>query len=177
MLRAGGILIAPCDTVYGILGRVPDSESAIRALKGRAEEKPFIIFIGDPLDTALFSDQAPEPGILGLWPGPLTLILAARAGGSQALRCPDDPWIRSLMEGAGCPLYSTSVNRSGKPLLWKVADIEAEFGDSVGLFVEDGDREGGIPSTILDMSVRPYALLRQGELRVPEEYLRIRPGP
>jgi L-threonylcarbamoyladenylate synthase len=170
-LASGKPAILPCDTMYGIVGRVPESDSAIRALKGRGEDKPFIVLAADTASALAVADFDPSLPLLSLWPGPLTVVLRARGGGSVALRLPAEPWIRELLERTGFPLYSTSVNRSGSPALASISGIIAEFSADVGLIVDSGDMPSSRPSTIVDASVHPFRILRQGELVVPGELL------
>jgi L-threonylcarbamoyladenylate synthase len=148
-----------------------DSAPLIRNLKGRGEDKPFIIYILEPRDIAVYSPADPSQPILSLWPGPLTLILPALGEGTVALRCPADPWVRRVLELCGFGIYTTSVNRSGRPAMGRIGEIIAEFGSSVDLIIDGGDMEGGLPSTIVDACEKPYRVLRQGELAVPGELL------
>ncbi len=93
-------------------------------------------------------------------------------GGTLALRVPAEAWLRELIAGLGRPLISTSVNRAGKPALWRAADIIAEFESAVDLVLDGGDLPDAEPSTIVDASSRPCRILRQGAFRVPPEDLR-----
>jgi L-threonylcarbamoyladenylate synthase len=171
VLRGGGVVIMPCDTIYGFVGVAPDTEGRIRAAKGRGEDKPFIQLVPEIGWLPRLSPASPPAGILGLWPGPLTLILPATGGGTVAVRLPDDELLRALMRDAGKPFYSSSVNLAGSPALWRVSAIVDTFGESVDLVVDAGDRPGGIASTIVDLSVPPHRVVRQGALRVPDELL------
>lgn len=171
VLGARGLVVMPCDTIYGIVGVAPETEGRIRSLKGRAETKPFIHLIPDPGWIRSLARVAPSPGILSLWPGPLTLILPAISGGTVALRLPDDELLRSLMREIGQPLYSTSVNRAGERPLSVIADIVAALGPLVDLIVDAGDRGEGIASTIVDLTALPGRVVRQGALRVPDGLL------
>lgn len=168
-LAEGGVVIMPCDTIYGLVGAAPASERRIRTLKGR-EEKAFLQLIPAaewlPRFTAA---ELPEP-LRPYWPGPLTVIFPTSTG-TVALRVPDDRRLRALMLELDQPLYSTSVNRSGEPALWRIDDIVREFGPSVDLVVDAGDLPARLPSTILDVTRRPYRVLRQGALRLPEALL------
>jgi L-threonylcarbamoyladenylate synthase len=170
-LRQNQVAIIPCDTVYGFVGRSPDTDAAIRAIKGRGEDKPFISFIEKPADIAFFGALSPEPALLDFWPGPLTIILPTRSGPTVALRCPDDPWLGELLRLCGFPLFTTSVNRSGRPLLTRVSDMAAEFESEVACVVDGGDLPQALPSTLLDATKKPYRILRQGGLVVPEKIL------
>jgi len=69
----------------------------------------------------------------------------------------------------GRALFSTNVNASGKPPLWRISDILSAFESRVALVVTAGDRPEGIPSTILDITERPYRLLRRGAVEIPED--------
>jgi L-threonylcarbamoyladenylate synthase len=168
-LAAGGVLIMPCDTIYGIVGPAPASQDRIRELKGRGE-KSFLQLIAGPHWLPRFAVPAVPDRLSGYWPGPLTLIFPTGEG-SVALRVPADERLRRLLERLDRPLFSTSVNRSGQPALWRIADILGEFETAVDLVVDAGDLPGRLPSTIVDLSQRPYRVLRQGALSIPPEAL------
>jgi len=169
LLAAGGVVIMPCDTIYGIVGPAPASGERIRELKGRGE-KSFLQLIPDAGWLARFGDLVLPKSLAAYWPGPLTIIFAAGEG-SVALRVPDDPVLRSLLEPLDCPLYSTSVNRSGQPALWRIADILEQFEGAVDLVVDAGDLPERLPSTIVDASRRPFRVLRRGALELPDAAL------
>ncbi len=156
-----GIVIMPCDTIYCIVGVAPASEDIIRNLKGRKETKPFLLLIRKEW-ISRFTKIEIDKYFLDLWPGPLTLIVPGHNGKTIALRVPDDNRLQNILSTLKEPLYSTSVNRSGYESLYKSEDIEKEFGSEIDLFVNEGDLEGGIPSTIVDISQKPYKLLREG---------------
>jgi len=88
-----------------------------------------------------------------------------------ALRVPKDAMLVRLMERLERPLFSTSVNPAGKPALWRIADILASFEGRVDLVVDAGDRPGGVPSTILDVTGRPFRVLRRGAVELSPELL------
>jgi len=162
-----GIAITPCDTMYGIHGIVPATERKIRDIKGRHENKPLIVLqpsVESVLEIA--ADDLPE-SLLALWPGALTLILRTE-NGAVGYRVPADSFILGVLEKTG-PLYSTSVNLSGEPPLWRAKDIKNIFADKVDIIIDGGDLPGKIPSTILDIRKKPYTILRQGAVELPEE--------
>lgn len=115
VLSGGGVAIIPCDTVYGIVGAAPATEQRIRSIKGRGEDKPFLQLIPDASWVLRMSDREAPAALARHWPGPLTLVLPARRGGTVALRVPDSVFLRDLLIAIGQPLFSTSVNRSGLP--------------------------------------------------------------
>lgn len=170
ILKKGGIVILPTDTVYGFSGAVCgelNTDSKIRKIKGREETKPFIQLIGKPEDIKKYSDDIIPDSLLKLWPGPLTIICKNKnSENTTAYRCPDDKWLCSIITGLGCPVYSTSANRSGTPILETVCELEKEFSEEVDLIVSDGDRKGGKASTLVKIENGKIVVLRQGELKV-----------
>jgi L-threonylcarbamoyladenylate synthase len=164
VLLRGGVAIAPGDTMYGILGIVPGSEPRIRGLKGRGEDKPFLQLIPDASWTARFTDLPVPSGLARHWPGPLTIVLPARSGGTVAVRVPDSLFLRELVIAVGEPLYSTSVNRAGEAPLSTVAAMRAAFEREVDLVYDGGDMPPGPPSTLVDATTRPARILRQGAM-------------
>ncbi len=171
VLKSGGIAIAPCDTIYGIIGAVPAAQTRIRDVKGREETKPFLQLASS---ASWVESACPDPipqSLLKYWPGPLTLVIRLRAGGTLAVRIPDSPQLVRLIARLGAPLYSTSVNRAGRPPLWRVAEIRAEFERDVDIIVDGGDMPGGMASTIVNVTRRPAVVTRQGGLVIPPEDL------
>ncbi|WP_428768512.1 L-threonylcarbamoyladenylate synthase [Treponema sp. HNW] len=175
-LMRSEVIIIPTDTVYGFSGIVPESEERIRSIKGRDEAKPFIQLIADPADFALYGSSPIPPEIAALLPGALTLIVKSAPGFSAgtsinalettAFRCPDDDWLRSLIRLCGKPLYSTSVNRSGFPVLSDVTIMEKEFAKDVFYIVDGGKQKEELPSTIVDLSGKEPKVIRQGAVRI-----------
>jgi L-threonylcarbamoyladenylate synthase len=166
VLAARGIAILPCDTMYGIVGAVPESEHRIRVVKGRGEDKPFLQLIADVSWIRSFSDTLISPKLLKYWPGPLTIVIRRRSGDTLAVRVPDSPLLTKLIKSLGKAIYSTSVNRAGEPPLRRIGEIRAEFEDDVDLIVDGGDLPESSASTIVDLSRRPAKILRQGSLIV-----------
>ncbi len=181
LLAAGNIVILPTDTVYGFSGIVDlkgaekkDCGSLIRRIKGRDEGKPFIELISSPDEITDYTDEPIPDELLSLWPGPLTLIVPLKKDSpldtdlsTVAFRCPGDGWLRRVIARTGRPLYSSSVNRSGSPVLSSIAAIEKEFAAEVPLIISDGDKNGSLPSTIVSVGSGGIRLIRQGTLKIP----------
>ncbi len=170
VLRRNAPIILPCDTIYGIVGAVPGAEARIRALKGRVEYKPFLELIPDPARLADFTTQTVPAQILSYWPGPLTIIVRRKGEqGNVALRVPRDKLLTSLLTELGSPLYSTSVNVSGREFLWRIDEIVSAFENKVEIIVDGGDLPDNLPSTIVDLTASPSRLVRQGAVILPED--------
>jgi L-threonylcarbamoyladenylate synthase len=169
-LGSGGVVIMPCDTIYGLVGVVPDAERKIRELKGR-QEKSFLQLIPDFGWLPRYSDGGLPEELKAYWPGALTIIFPAKKTGTVALRIPDDSLLLRVMNKLGRALFSTSVNSSGQPALWRIDDILSAFESKVDLVVAAGDRPEGVPSTIVDITRKPYRLLRQGAVNLPEDII------
>ena len=184
-LKKGGIVIIPTDTVYGFSGIVDlkaagwhfESDAKIRAIKGRAETKPLIQLIAKPEDIRLYTDDEIPAVLLAKWPGALTIIVhikndspladtAIPESRTVAFRCPGDEWLRKMIAECGAPIFSTSVNRSGQPVLDTNAAIASEFGSEVDLIIDDGDKKGALPSTLVAIENGQVKVLRQGSIQV-----------
>jgi len=163
-LRAGGIIILPTETVYGIGGDGSRAEVVRRiyAIKGRSEEKPLVRLAADwkDLEDVIWR---PETRKLAeaFWPGPLTLVLSLLDGRVQGFRFPDHPLTRAIVRAAGVSFVATSANRSGEPPAADGEEAEKIFGGEADLIL-NGGKVGGTASTVLDLSVSPPRLLREG---------------
>lgn len=171
VLRDGGLVAFPTDTVYGIgcLARNGEALEAIFVAKRRPPEKRV------PLLAASL-EQAVERGYLAdersrllaqrFWPGGLTLVLPSGADGeSQAFRVPDHPVALALIERAG-PLATSSANRSGEPETFEADDVAVAFADTdlLDLILDGGAVPGGVASSVVDLSVEPGRLVREGAI-------------
>ena len=173
VLRKGLVAILPTDTVYGFSGIVEspgnnyfNADKKIQEIKGRSENKPFIQLISSPEDILTFSDTRIPEKLMRLWPGPLTVIVAVKTGGTVAFRCPGDQWLRDVIDMCQSPIYSTSVNRSGQPVLTGINEISREFEKDVALIVDDGDCRTSIPSTIVRLDDGEVVVVRKGAVEI-----------
>ncbi|HVT02613.1 MAG TPA: L-threonylcarbamoyladenylate synthase [Thermoanaerobaculia bacterium] len=173
LIRDDEVVILPTDTVYGLHGKALSETAAARIgeLKGRADDKPYVVLCATPRDLDLMGVTATSDitsYLIEAWPASLTAVLpievpipASRGKLSLAIRIPRLPWLRHLMESTG-PLISTSVNRSGGPEASEVADIEPEIAGRVSGIVDSGPISGRA-STIVDFTSDPPSLLREGD--------------
>ena len=176
-LRRGKVVVLPTDTVYGFSGIVDGRHYSfhtyekICTIKHRDEGKLFIQLLAKPEDVKKYTRDVIPDYLLAHWPGPLTIIVHTFAEDGNfettAFRCPGDEWLRNVIALCGAPIYSTSVNRSGEPVLDNIQQIKNEFGKEVELIVDDGDKSGGIPSTIVAIDeTGEVKVLRQGSVSI-----------
>lgn len=173
LLAHGGVAAIPTETFYA-LGASPVNEAGVRRIfqtKGRDDGKALPVLFGTPAQLeALGVVAAPDrlEQYLRIWPAPLTVALplrapiaASRGLSSLAVRLPASNKLRALLRLAG-PLTGTSVNRSGSPAMSDPDEIEELFARNVDILIDGGKTPGGKPSTIVDATVDPPALLRAG---------------
>ena len=178
ILRAGGLVAFPTETVYG-LGADAASEKAIArlyAVKRRPLNHPVIVHFASADDAFGWAAAVPPPArelAKEFWPGPLTLILkrSARAkdfvtGGQDTvgLRVPSHPVARQLLKEFAGAIAAPSANRFGKVSPTTAAHVREDLGADVQLVLEGGPSEVGIESTIVDLSGAAAVLLRPGSI-------------
>lgn len=172
ILEDNGVVIVPCDTIYGILGKSPVTDSRIREIKGRGESKPFLHIVNSIIQFNNLSVIPFPKKLESFWPGPLTVVTTVKSGGTLAYRLPADNFLQDIASHIEYPIYSTSVNISGEEPLWKISEIIEKFEDKVDLIVDGGDYKDRLPSTVLDITTKPYKVIRQGALEIPPELLK-----
>jgi len=178
LIRSGGLVAVPTETVYGLAGNGLNEQavSEIYRVKGRPEVKPLSLMVHGPEAMAEYCREVPEAAYVlaeKFWPGPLTIVLKAkptvpsivRAGGDTVgLRCPDHPLTLSLLEQCRLPLAAPSANLSGQSSPKTAGDVLNYFDGEIAGVIDGGPCGIGRESTILDLSVTPYRILRQGAL-------------
>lgn len=177
LLRSGRLVVVPTDTVYGIAADAFDAEATKRifAAKDRSRAFPLPVMIRSQKQLPALTSRADETLdrlVAAFWPGPLTIVLPAQAGlrwdigrndDTVAVRMPLDPVTLELIRTVG-PLAVTSANLSGHPPAQDVAAARAQLGDRIDVYLDGGRREGGVPSTIVDVTRREPKVLREGVL-------------
>lgn len=150
----------PCDTIYGISARVgKENEDRIYEIKKRPQSKSFITLIS--LDGLRKSSLIVPDILYEIYPAPLTAILMDEEGGTHAVRVPSDEYMLKLLDLSG-PIFSTSVNISGERSLLTFSDIRTAFDGILDFIVKSDDVSKGVPSTIVDMTAKPFRLIRMG---------------
>lgn len=179
ILRDGGLVAVPTETVYGLAARA-DSDEAVAAIyraKGRPSFNPLIVHVADfaAVQALAETDERAEALAEKLWPGALTMVLPLRADSglapavtaglpTVALRCPAHPLMRALLKRCQFPLAAPSANRSGAISPTEPAHVAASLGAAVPLILDGGACAAGLESTIV-------ALRSDGRWQV------LRPGP
>jgi L-threonylcarbamoyladenylate synthase len=177
VLRAGGLVAFPTETVYG-LGADATNARAVRrvyAVKGRPPDHPIIVHLAsaDDLDTYAVDVSAAARALAhACWPGPLTLVVRLREGtiasevtggrATVALRVPAHPVALALLEELGRGVAAPSANRFGRVSPTTAAHVRADLGDDVDLVLDGGPAAIGVESTIVDCSRLHPAILRLG---------------
>lgn len=176
-LAAGGLVVLPTDTVYGIAADAfkPEAVQALLDAKGRGRQMPPPVLIGDVRTMDGLADDIPDVVrelVERFWPGPLTIILRAQPSlqwdlgethGTVALRMPDHELALAVLRRTG-PLAVSSANLSGSPAATTAADAEAMLGTSVRVYLDGGTAPGGVASTIVDATGPELRIVREGAL-------------
>lgn len=171
LLADGSIVAFPTDTVYGVAVAAsrPDRVAALFALKRRPLDKAIPVLVAGSSDIGeeWVVDERAHRLIESFWPGPLTIVLPSVDGSrTQAFRAPDHPVALELLRAAG-PLLATSANVSGEPDTGEADDVLIAFAtqqDELAAVLDGGPVPGGLPSTVLDLSVTPARVLREGPI-------------
>lgn len=181
IVRAGGVIAFPTDTVYGVgtAGLDNDAVGQLFTVKERPLSQAIPLLLADPADLALVCPTiAPAAQALAAryWPGGLTLVVPAAAhlpsrllagGQTVAVRVPDYAPLRRFIRELGQPLAATSANRHGGPNPVAATDVAAQIGARVSLILDGGATPGDIPSTIVDVTGATPRILRQGAVHIP----------
>jgi len=180
-LHEGAVMTYPTETAYALGGNalLPNLADAVFRLKLRPLDKPLLLLIGGKEDVARLTREAAsdsaraavEALMTRCWPGPLTLVFNAAPGlaphladrrGTVALRWSSHPCTEALLRLGGVPLIGTSANTSGGPTPHSLDEVLASFPGGIDLAVDGGTMHPGPPSTLLDTTVTPFRLLREG---------------
>jgi L-threonylcarbamoyladenylate synthase len=182
ILKRGGIVACPTDTVYGVVAAVniePAVERIYR-IKGRPHSQALPILLADKSQIADVTKTVP---LLAwrladkFWPGALTLVLlkaesvpdiVTGGGKTVAVRIANHPMPMAIIRGLGVPIVGTSANLSGHPSALTAEEVRTQIGDRVDMIIDGGRCPGGVESTIVDLSGQTPLILRQGAIPLEE---------
>jgi L-threonylcarbamoyladenylate synthase len=181
-LAAGEALTFPTETSYALGGNALSAAlvATIYRLKGRERGKPLLLLVDGGAGLERWARDVPAAAralVARFWPGPLTLVLRAGPAlpahlgderGTVALRWSPHPAVAELLALGGVPLIGSSANRSGTPPLHSVAAVLGAFPGEPLLALDGGPTAGGPPSTVLDATVMPFTVVREGAISVAE---------
>lgn len=176
ILRSGGLVAFPTETVYGLGANAldPAAVERIYAAKGRPAYNPLIVHVEDARRVTDVAREWPDKAARlarAFWPGPLTLVVAKRANvpagvtaslDTVAVRVPSHPVARALLAAARVPVAAPSANRSTEVSPTTGSHVEKSLGDAVDLILDAGPTTVGIESTVVDVTVDPPVVLRPG---------------
>lgn len=178
VLKSGGLVAFPTETVYGLGGNALDEDAArkIYAAKGRPSDNPLIAHISCAAELAPLVREIPEAGrklMEAFWPGPLTMIFPKSSkvpygttGGldTVAVRMPDDPVASRLIALAGVPVAAPSANTSGRPSPTTADHVWQDMNGRIDMIIDGGPVGIGVESTIVDVSSPVPSVLRPGAI-------------
>jgi L-threonylcarbamoyladenylate synthase len=178
VLRSGGLVAIPTETVYGLAADAanPDAVRRLFAVKGRPADHPLIVHIAAGEHLAEWASTVPESAAVladACWPGPLTVLVPKAAHVLDAVtgdrptvgvRVPAHPLTLDLLERFGGGLAAPSANRFGRVSPTTAAHVVADLGDDVDYVLDGGPCPIGVESTIVDCTVVPAQVLRPGAI-------------
>ena len=179
-LDRDGVVVMPTDSVYGIgaaARRGNPGHERIFAIKGRSRSQTLPLLVGGHEDLRLYGAEVPEWACRAacvLWPGAITFVVRASsrladeykaADGTVALRVPDAPLVRAVIEKQGFPLAMTSANTHGSPSPANFEELEEAILDKVDVAVDGGRCPVGVASTIVDATGAVPRILREGVIK------------
>ncbi len=178
IIRSGGLLGIPTETVYGLGANALDEEAVLHIFeaKGRPQDNPLIIHVPDSSWLARYCENVPDCAYRlaeTFWPGPLTMILPRKpivplrtTGGLETVgvRCPDHPVTLAIIREADVPSAAPSGNTSGRPSPTCADDMREDMDGKIDAIFDGGACRVGVESTIIDLTCTPPCLLRPGGL-------------
>ena len=178
IIRAGGLVAFPTETVYGLGGDAlnPESSKKIYAAKGRPSDNPLIVHIEERTALYAIAEEVPEKAekmMDAFWPGPLTMIFRKKdrvpyetTGGldTVAVRMPSDAIAAAFIRAAGGYIAAPSANLSGRPSTTTAAPVVEDLSGRIEMILDGGQAVIGLESTIVDMTAEPPVILRPGAI-------------
>jgi L-threonylcarbamoyladenylate synthase len=176
VLRAGGLVAFPTETVYGLGANAldPVAVAGIYAAKGRPGNNPLIVHVADTEEARRLVTEWPERAELlaaRFWPGPLTLVLPRRpevpdiitgGGATVGIRVPAHSVAHALLLAAGVPVAAPSANRSNRISPTRATHVYTDLDGRIDMILDGGPTSGGLESTVLDLTTKRPTLLRPG---------------
>jgi len=178
ILKNGGIVIHPTETVYGIGCDPFNSETCerVQRLKKREGTKPLLLLASSLSQVESLTGGLPAAALKlagAFWPGPLTMVIRPvkelpkhlfGESAGVAFRVTSHPLAASLAREFGCPVTSTSANITGRKPVVTYEDAERLFGESVDIILKNNKPLNGKPSTVVDITLKQISVIREGSI-------------
>ncbi len=182
LIQQGEVIALPTDTVYGVAcdSLNPDAIARLYEVKGRPPQKALPLLLADEAQVNEVAQNVPplaQVFMARFFPGALTIVLPAQlhlpqillAGGNTvAVRVPDHPVVREIARRLGRPLAVSSANLSGQPDCRTAQEVATQIGQRVPQILDGGTTANTLPSTVLDLTVSPPRLLREGPITLEQ---------
>ena len=169
MLRAGGLVAFPTETVYGLGADAmnPVAIERLNAVKGRPPDKPYSWHLHSAEQLKAIVDRVPPLAqrlIDRFWPGPLTIVMPTGRGRTVGFRLPDHPIARAFLKACDVPVAAPSANRSGEPPPTDASEVVRALGSSLECVLDSGPTQLGRESTVVEVIDGRVQVLREGAL-------------
>ncbi|MDP2928789.1 MAG: L-threonylcarbamoyladenylate synthase [Candidatus Omnitrophota bacterium] len=173
VIREGGLVVFPTETVYGIAANLLDDSAVARLhrVKARPAGKPFTVHISDKSMIKDMNCPIPETAeklMNRFWPGPVTIILASGSGAKIGFRMPANKIALELIRSSGVPIVAPSANLSGVNPPVTARQALMDLADKVDMVIDGGRTDVGVESTVIDVTTDPPAILRVGAISEEE---------
>lgn len=178
IIRNGGLVVFPARCLYGIAAHALNEKAVEKVfdIKQRPRNNPILVLIPDQSCLEDLTESIPEPAkklMKAFWPGGLTLVFQAKpkvperltaGSGKLGIRIPSHPAAKALTDFLGFPITGTSANLSGRPGCDRISSLDPAILEKSDLVLDAGILKGGIGSTLVDVTVSPPRILREGEI-------------
>ncbi len=175
-IRDGGIIVFPTRSLYGLGVNIFDLDAleSIFKIKQRMLNKPVSVLVAkeeDIADLVKYIPAAARQIIKNFWPGQITIVFEANDNipsilnactGKIGIRLPEQKVARALVDAANTPITGTSANISGNPGCYNIKDLDSSIKDQSEYILDSGVLKGGAGSTVIDVTVNPVKILREG---------------
>lgn len=167
IVRAGGLVAFPTETVYGLGADAanPKAVDRLNQVKGRPPAKPYSVHVHSAEQLSAFVDDIPPLAqrlMARFWPGPLTIVLPARDGRTLGFRFPDHPVARAFLKACGMPVVAPSANRSGSPPPTDASEVLAALDGDVDGVLDGGPTRFGRESSVVEVIGDRLEIRREG---------------
>jgi L-threonylcarbamoyladenylate synthase len=173
ILRGGGLVAFPTETVYGLGARadLPEAVQALLAVKGRPAEKRMAVLVSGVADAVRLAGSlgaAARALAEKFWPGPVTVVVPAPDGETLGLRCPEPQATRRLVRETGAPVFAPSANPTGKPPARSAREVLDYFEGRIDAVLDGGEATFGVGSTVVLVEPDGVRVLREGAVSAQE---------